>query len=140
MNIKRKISKVVKGCLQFGLNSEFLFLNKQTVFKVVSTCLIEFAGGIQCNSTSTKEKSDTTKLYKNMKKIIINLPDNIPKRIYCVRFFELFMLENKFYRNEHAKIVCPTTLELMKKYVEAVPKLFSWKHAVLNQTLEFNKK
>ncbi|KAI9274151.1 hypothetical protein EDC94DRAFT_121087 [Helicostylum pulchrum] len=79
---------------------------------VVSTCLIEFAGGIQCNSISTKEKSDTTKLYKNMKKIIKNLPDNIPKRVYCVRFFdsslffeELFMFENKFYRNEHAKIV-----------------------------------
>jgi hypothetical protein len=32
---------------------------------IVTTCLIELAGGIQCNSTSTKEKSDTTKLYKN---------------------------------------------------------------------------
>jgi hypothetical protein len=32
---------------------------------IVTTCLIELAGGMQCNSTSTKEKSDTTKLYKN---------------------------------------------------------------------------
>jgi hypothetical protein len=52
-------------------------------------------------------------------------------------FEELFLFEGKFYRNIHAVVVCPTTPVLLKKYVEAIPKLFAWKQAVLNQTLKF---
>lgn len=54
-------------------------------------------------------------------------------------FEELFMFEGKFYRNIHVDVVCPTIPVLLKKYVEAILKLFAWKQAVLNQTLKFKK-
>lgn len=47
------------------------------------------------------------------------------------------MLEDEFYRIIHVTLVCPVSPQLLKDFVEAVPKLFSWKQAVLNQTLKF---
>ncbi|ORE22357.1 hypothetical protein BCV71DRAFT_171849, partial [Rhizopus microsporus] len=52
-------------------------------------------------------------------------------------FDELFMLEGNFYRVIHATIVCPTTPQLLKGFVQGVPKPFAWKQAVLRQTLKF---
>lgn len=37
--------------------------------RVVATCFVEFAGGMQYNFTAMKEKNGTTKLSKNMKTI-----------------------------------------------------------------------
>lgn len=52
---------------------------------VIATCFIELSGGIHFNSTDVKEKTDTTKLYKNVK--VLNLPDSIPKKVFCVKLF-----------------------------------------------------
>lgn len=60
---------------------------------VIATCLIELSGGIHSNSSGAKEKFDTTKLYKNMKVLLLNLPDSIPKKVFCVRFFgKMFLM------------------------------------------------
>ncbi|RCH88287.1 hypothetical protein CU097_011211 [Rhizopus azygosporus] len=79
-----------------------------------------------------------------MKVLLLNLPDTIPKKMFCVRFFdpliffeELFMLKGNFYKVIHATFVYPTTPQLLKDFVQGVSKLFAWKQAVLSQTLKF---
>ncbi|KAI9260990.1 hypothetical protein EDC94DRAFT_520150, partial [Helicostylum pulchrum] len=112
----------------------------------VSVALVEFSGGSQFNATSKKEASDINKLYENLKVMIENIPESIPSKVYCVRYYDnniyfehLFKHQSKYIRHIDCSFRCPTTIRLIKSFIKEIPKLLQWKDAVVNQTLEYDE-
>ncbi|KAI8882085.1 hypothetical protein K501DRAFT_252056 [Backusella circina FSU 941] len=111
--------------------------------KRVSISLVEFSGGVKSNNNNSKEKQDISKLYKNMAKVLENLPEASKKQVFAVRFFndniyfeKLLYYESKYIRCQHCCIECPTTPRSLLDYIQEVPNLMRWRNAVVNHSLQ----
>ncbi|KAI8094144.1 hypothetical protein BDF21DRAFT_408106 [Thamnidium elegans] len=72
----------------------------------------------------SKELHDIDKLYSSMIRIIREFPPNIPKTMYCARFYdneiffeELFSFQDSCYRKIYVLFQCPTTAPFLTVYL-----------------------
>ncbi|KAL0141774.1 hypothetical protein V8B55DRAFT_1595710 [Mucor lusitanicus] len=106
----------------------------------ISPGFVEFSGGVKDNTTMTKECRDVFKLYTKMIELIRSYPDTAKKHVFCIRFYEntmffeeLTVYEETLFRIEHAAVIAPRTIRELIKFTDNIPKLISWKNAVVAQ-------
>ncbi|KAI8877148.1 hypothetical protein K501DRAFT_278751 [Backusella circina FSU 941] len=71
--------------------------------KKVSMGLVEFSGGVKINATANKERSDISKLYANMLTIANGIPVDVPKRVFCARFYAVFISRNSSFTKANVR-------------------------------------
>lgn len=124
--------------------------------KSISPELIEFSGGCNDKTSSSKNQRGITKLYSNMFQLskyficvimvkswpiffhyfILNYYSfwTIGKSIY----FEKLTRYNGFmFRTIHVAIEVPTTPRNLIAYLQELPKILAWKEAVVNYAIQF---
>ncbi|KAG0959794.1 hypothetical protein G6F31_011298 [Rhizopus arrhizus] len=85
----------------------------------ISPGFVEISGGVKDNTTLTKERRDVSKLYTKMIGLIKSYPSTV------------------MFRIEHAAVVAPRTIRELVKFTDNIPKLTSWKNAVVAQIEQF---
>ncbi|KAI8327203.1 hypothetical protein EDC96DRAFT_532473 [Choanephora cucurbitarum] len=97
--------------------------------------VVEFAGGISTHSKA-KLLSDTKKIYDCCKQAITkkNLSDMHVVLYYnnVLSLEKVAKVENQFVRKCFAQIKCPKDIVQLKKFVEDMPVIFSWRNSVLS--------
>ncbi|KAI8331639.1 hypothetical protein BD560DRAFT_451435 [Blakeslea trispora] len=97
--------------------------------------VVEFAGGISTHSKG-KLLSDTKKIYDCCKQAI---REKNLSQIHVVLYYnnvlsleKVAKVENQFVRKCCAQIECPKDIVQLKKFVEDMPVIFSWRNSVLS--------
>ncbi|KAI7908276.1 uncharacterized protein BX663DRAFT_547883 [Cokeromyces recurvatus] len=88
-----------------------------------SPSLIEFSGGCNDKTPSSKNQHDITKLYSKMVKILKKHPSNTTEQVFCLRYYACY--KNSLFRSIHASIETPTTPRKLVEYIKEVPKILA---------------
>ncbi|KAI8330396.1 hypothetical protein EDC96DRAFT_548954 [Choanephora cucurbitarum] len=118
------------------------------LFKVddhkISPGFVEFSGGTNSNTTLTKERHDIKKLYSKIIDVISQYPPNIRKSSFCIRFYEntiffeeLSVYKKAMFRIQHVAVRIPTTVRLLIKFTDEIPKIIAWRNAVVKHVEQF---
>ncbi|KAL9542031.1 hypothetical protein MBANPS3_008811 [Mucor bainieri] len=125
-----------------------MYLTGRSKFKVgdksVTPGLIEFSGGINDGTTSSKEAHDIHKLYACLKKIMIDTNVDIIFAMRCydntsdhqIYFKKLVKYEDKLYRLIDVEAQIPNTPRKLVAYLKKIPDMIAWRQAVVNSVLQ----
>ncbi|CEP07565.1 hypothetical protein [Parasitella parasitica] len=110
--------------------------------KSVIPLLVELSGGIDHNSGTEKAQGDEEKMILQLIKLLkIKKAEgsDLPHQYY-IRYHDLkIYFESLFYFGEYYvkriyfELLCPTTPNQLKKFVERIPDLFQYRQALLDQ-------
>lgn len=108
-----------------------------------SACLIEFSGGCNDQTSSTKNQRDITKLYSKLIKVLDGQSSSAARQTFCMRYYnkrihfeKLIIYKKMLFRIIHATIETPTSPRKLVEFVKEIPNILDWKEAVVEHTVE----
>ncbi|KAI8368688.1 hypothetical protein BD560DRAFT_454735 [Blakeslea trispora] len=134
------------------------------LFKVddhkISPGFVEFSGGVNSSTTVTKERRDLEKLYSKIIDVMNGYSPKIRKNSFCIRFYgkafllfstyisiskientiffeQLSVYKKTMFRIQHVAITIPTTVRLLVKFANEIPKIIAWRNAVVKHVEQF---
>ncbi|KAI8880091.1 hypothetical protein K501DRAFT_255655 [Backusella circina FSU 941] len=108
-----------------------------------SAGLIEFSGGCNDQTSSTKNQQDITKLYSKLMKVLDGQSSSAARQTFCMRYYnkrihfeKLTIYKKMLFRTIHATIETPTSPRKLVEFVKEIPNMLAWKEAVIEHTVE----
>ncbi|KAI7900772.1 uncharacterized protein BX663DRAFT_516468 [Cokeromyces recurvatus] len=110
--------------------------------KLVTPLFIELSGGINSNSGAEKAGSDEEKLIQQLLKLLklkkaegYELPYQFYIRYHSLKihFESLAYFGDCYIKRTYFELVCPSTPNELKEFVEKIPELFQYRQALLDQ-------
>ncbi|KAG2194319.1 hypothetical protein INT47_000246 [Mucor saturninus] len=104
--------------------------------------LVELSGGIDHNSGTEKAQGDEEKMIRQLIKLLkIKKAEgsDLPHQYYIryhdlkIHFESLFYFGEYYVKRTYFELLCPTTPNQLKKFVERIPDLFRYRQALLDQ-------
>ncbi|GAN11061.1 hypothetical protein MAM1_0461c10615 [Mucor ambiguus] len=108
----------------------------------VMPLLVELSGGIDHNSGTEKAQGDEEKMIRQLIKLLkIKKAEgsDLPHQYYIryhdlkIHFESLFYFGEYYVKRTYFELLCPTTPNQLKKFVERIPDLFQYRQAILDQ-------
>ncbi|KAG1136391.1 hypothetical protein G6F37_012277 [Rhizopus arrhizus] len=131
---------------QLERNTAFLttipIIHNMFIDSNVTPLFVELSGGIYCNSSTEKARGDEEKMIRQLIKLLKLKKaegSDLPHQYYIryhdlkIHFESLFYFGEYYVKRTYFELLCPTTPNQLKKFVERIPDLFQYRQALLDQ-------